>query len=319
MKIRTTKIDTNRRGKTLSYLLAAGLALAAAQFALAAYGGVELNVGTFNIRCQNKTDKGVLSWGSRKADVVDLIRKMKCDVIGLQEVTPPQMQYLKGALKEYGIVGVFRNADLKSGEASPVCYLKRRFDLVKEGTFWLSETPDKSGSKSWGAALPRICTYAILKDRSSGKRICFANAHTDHKSDAARVNGAKVIGERLKTVCEGAPVVLVGDHNCSDGNAASVYLRGIYTDAIYATKTPPRGPWRTYTGWVKIDKELSAASALKMKPSEREKANACRIDYIYVSPKVIDVLAYTTVSVTRKGVGAYCSDHFPSVSRIRLR
>ena len=181
--------------------------VAAAQFALASYGGAELNVGTFNIRCQNKTDKGVLSWGSRKADVVNLIRKMKCDVIG----------------------------------------------------------------------------------------------------------------ERLKTVCEGAPVVLVGDHNCSDGNAASVYLRGIYTDAIYATKTPPRGPWRTYTGWVKIDKELSAASALKMKPSEREKANACRIDYIYVSPKVIDVLAYTTVSVTRKGVGAYCSDHFPSVSRIRLR
>ena len=74
-----------------------------------------------------------------------------------------------------------------------------------------------------------------------------------------------------------------------------------------------------YNGWVKIDKELSAAAALKMKPSEREKANACRIDYIYVSPKVVDVLAYTTMSDTRKGSGAYYSDHFPSVSRIRLR
>ena len=316
MKSKTEGVLAAMKMKSAGVFLATAVALAAA---LPSYGGAELNVGTFNIRCQNKTDKGALSWDSRKADVVDLIRKMKCDVIGLQEVTPPQMQYLKGALEEYGIVGVFRNADLKSGEASPVCYLKSRFDLVKEGTFWLSENPDKRGSKSWGAALPRICTYAILKDRSSGKRICFANAHTDHKSGAARVNGSKVIAERLKTACEGAPVVLVGDHNCSDGDAACAYLRGIYTDAIYSSKTPPSGPWRTYNGWVKIDKEISAASALKMKPSEREKPNACRIDYIYVSPKVVDVLTYATVSDTRKGSGAYYSDHFPSVSRIRLR
>lgn len=44
MKIRTTKIDTNRRGKTLSYLLAAGLT-----FAVAGSGTATVNGGSLTL------------------------------------------------------------------------------------------------------------------------------------------------------------------------------------------------------------------------------------------------------------------------------
>ena len=42
-----------------------------------------------------------------------------------------------------------------TGEASPVCYRKSRFEELKKGTFWLSETPDTPGLKGWGAACPQ--------------------------------------------------------------------------------------------------------------------------------------------------------------------
>ncbi len=35
-------------------------------------------------------------------------------------------------------------------------------DGAVPGTFWLSETSDVPGSRGWDAALPRICTYAVL-------------------------------------------------------------------------------------------------------------------------------------------------------------
>ena len=189
----------------------------------------------------------------------------------------------------------------------PVCYLKKRFDLVKGGTFWLSATPDKPGSRSWGTSLPRACSWALLRDKVSGKRLCFANAHTDHKSGEARVNGVKVVASRLDKVREGAPVVLVGDHNCTDNEAPAAYLRTVYDDAIFVTKAPPKGPWRSFTGWNKRD-DITAAAACKLKPGDTAAGRVHRIDFIYVSKRGVDVLGYLTVNVRRKNAdSAWCS------------
>ena len=77
-------------------------------------------------------------------------------------------------------------------------YRKDRFDAVKSGTFWLSETPDAPGSKSWNAVCPRICTWVQLADKATGRTFCFANAHTDHKSELARTDGMKLIMKRMR-------------------------------------------------------------------------------------------------------------------------
>lgn len=280
----------------------------------------DFRVGTFNIRCVSTKDKGARSWNVRKGDVAFLIRKLNCDVIGLQEVTPPQMKFLKERMgADYGFVGEFRNSDRKSGEAVPVCYRKSRFDLVKGGTFWLSKTPDRPGSRSWGTSLPRSCSWALLKDKASGRRLCFANTHTDHKSNAARVNGVKVVAGRLAKVSEGAPVVLVGDHNCSDDEEPAAYLRKVYDDAMFVSRKPPLGPWRSFSAWNKQVREVSAAAALRMKPGDRANGRVHRIDFIYVSKKAVDVMAYITVNARRKAVDEYYSDHFPVLAKIRIR
>ena len=286
-----------------------------------------VRVGTYNIRhCRSRgqlIDKldGENFWDLRKADTAAFLRRLDLDVFGLQEVYPEQLAYLRAALPEYTFVGEHRNADRVSGEASPVCYRTSRFEAVRSGTFWLSETPDVPGSKSWETAAPRICSYLILRDRRTGGTFCFANTHTDHRSALAREKGMLLIIERMKTFGEGAPIVFVGDHNCFETSAPSLAVAKILDNAMRTSETSPRGSWRTFNGWDWRDRDITIAEALR-ETSEfrnstdyRARVGGVRIDYIYVSPGM-RVLDYETVNAPRPGLKRYPSDHFPVVSTL---
>lgn len=293
-----------------------------------------LRVGSYNIRTQAPDKHTPNAWEERKADLVELIRNMDLDVLGMQEVCPGQAEYITNALPQYAMVGEYRNADRKSGEASPVCYRTDRFEVVKYGTFWLSETPEVPGSKGWGAACPRVCTWAILKSRANGSQFCFANTHTDHISELARKEGMLLIVRRMREFApKGAPIVFTGDHNCRETEAPSVAVSEILKNALYASETPPEGPWRTFTGWTWRDKEYPTGEALKLQPRVRNARKGSpdadksknggyvwedcgpRIDYIYVS-KGTRVLSYATRGDARPGKKLYPSDHFPVVAVI---
>ena len=293
---------------------------------------VTVRVGTYNIRLSGGADAGTPNaWALRKDDLVALVKKQDLDVFGLQEVCPDQAQYLSAKMPEFGFVGEHRNADRVSGEASPVVYRKDRFEVEKSGTFWLSETPDVSGVKGWGAACPRVCSYAVLRDRRTGRRFCFANTHTDHVSAEAREKGMLLVIERMKDFGKGCPIVFTGDHNCRETAAPAKAVSKILANAMLVTETPPKGPWRTFTGWRWREKEHAAVEALKFPPEVRNSGAAKkfdkdsaepppvnfgpRIDYIYVSPG-IRVLDYATVADARPGLKLYPSDHFPVVSTV---
>lgn len=306
-------------------MISAVTVLLAAFFAAASYGADRcaptLRVGTYNIRLATGDAGTPNAWTNRCGDVVALIRKLRLDAFGLQEVRPEQAEFLRKALDEFEFVGEHREADRKSGEASPVFYRKSRFRHEKAGTFWLSETPDVPGRKGWGAACPRVCSYLILRDTASGRRLCFANVHTDHVSALARKNGMMLVIRRMKEFGDGAPIVFVGDHNCNETEAPALAVAAVLRDAVHVSETPPRGAWRTFNGWRWREKEISAVEALKL-PSEvrnSRKGSPCgsRIDYVYVSPG-IRVLDCVTVDETRPGTRLYPSDHFPVVATIAL-
>ena len=298
-----------------------------------------VKVGTYNIRLSGSNgsaDRGTPNaWEERKEDLLELVRRLDLDVFGLQEVCPDQAQFLRDNLAGYEFVGEHRNADRKSGEASPVCYRKSRFEALDKGTFWLSETPDTPGLKGWGAACPRVCSYLILRDRSTGRKFCFANTHTDHVSALAREKGMLLVIERMKKFGEGVPIVFTGDHNCRETESPAKAVSAILKDALYVSENRQRGSWRTFSGWKWQDRETLAVEALKFTPEVRnakkgspdaaknffgghpyEKFGA-RIDYIYVSPGV-RVLDFETVNAPRPGKKLYPSDHFPVVATIEL-
>ena len=312
--------------KILATLLAVSLA---AGCGIMREENATVKVGTYNIRCQNG-DKGTPNaWDERKGDLADLIRRLDFDVLGLQEVCAGQADYLTNSLPQYAMVGVHRTDGKRRGEASPVFYRKDRFEALKSGTFWLSETPEVPGSISWGAACTRICTWALLKDRRTGKTLCFANTHTDHISALARKNGMLLIIERMKKFAPGGtPIVFTGDHNCRETEEPAVAVSKLLKNALYASETPPAGAWRSFSGWTWRDREYSAVDALNMplnvrnarkgSPDAEKSRNGgyvwedCggRIDYIYVSDGV-RVKSYATHTDARPGKKLYPSDHFP--------
>ena len=259
-----------------------------------------IRAGSYNIRLNSehvaKVD-GENRWELRKADLVDLVKKMDLDVFGLQEVCPDQAQYLRENLSEYEFVGEHREADRRSGEASPVCYRKSRFEALKKGTFWLSETPDVPGLKGWGAACPRVCSYLILKDKVTGRRFCFANTHTDHVSALAREKGMLLIIERMREFGAGAPIVFTGDHNCGYDDAPAKAVRQVLRDARDLAEVADRGPQMTWHDWGKV--------------------TDMRLDYIYVSDGT-RVFDFVTHDDRRLGTDLYPSDHFPVTATIVL-
>ncbi|MGB1260282.1 MAG: endonuclease, partial [Akkermansiaceae bacterium] len=119
---------------------------------------------SYNIRYDAGGDRGERDWKQRRGKVTDFILSQKPSVIGLQEVLYKQLLDVEKKLTEYGRVGVGRDDAKKRGEFSPIFYRKSDWKLDSNGTFWLSDTPKKPGSKSWGNGIPRICTWARLLD-----------------------------------------------------------------------------------------------------------------------------------------------------------
>lgn len=153
-----------------------------------------LQLMTYNIRYDNPND-GPNAWPNRKDYVTSQLAFYEPDVFGIQEALHHQVEQISNALPQYNHVGIARDGE-KLGEASPIFYKISRFELVQQNTFWLSETPNKI-SKGWDAALNRICTYVLLKDKKSKQKFWVFNTHLDHMGELARTNSIQLILSKI--------------------------------------------------------------------------------------------------------------------------
>lgn len=189
---------------------------ASAQTTLPSQHG-DLRVMSFNIRLDTKSDKEN-QWPHRRELWVSTVKAFDPDLLGLQEVLPGQAKDIRAALGDYEMIGRGRNAG-GDGEASSLLFRRSRFERVNDGVFWLSPTPDTPGSKGWDAQLPRVCTWAELKDRDADAkhaRLFYFNTHWDHIGDEARQQSASLMRKRIVEIAGDAPVIVTGDFNCSD-------------------------------------------------------------------------------------------------------
>jgi endonuclease/exonuclease/phosphatase family metal-dependent hydrolase len=223
-----------------------------------------LRVVTYNIRYDNPGD-GPNVWTNRREAMVKYLQETKADLIGLQEVLPGQRDYLAGELTDFAVYSVGRD-DGEKGEATPILYRKDRFELVEKGSFWLSDTPDKPGSKGWDAALPRVASWVKLRvvarrvsedatptrRASEGDRsLLFVNTHFDHRGAGARLESAKLLVRKINELAgegdQALPVILTGDFNCTARQAPYAALTSGATDkqklldAQHASKSPHTG------------------------------------------------------------------------------
>ena len=301
---------------------AAGLFASAAD----AVAPVRIRASSYNVRYKTNEDTGDKSWDSRKAILCDFLKEIDPDVIGFQEVDPPQMSDLKALLTDYEIFGKHREAD-NTRRGTPIAFKKSRFALLESRTFWLSLTPDVPGSKDLGdgyaGSEPETCTWAILQDHDTRGVFCFFSTHLDHKQDELRRRQMVIAVEKVMAYAgRGAPVILVGDMN-SDETAPAIadVACSRLIDACLASQTVPTGPWRTFNSWSWKKNEVSCAEALaSCSPAERtanKETFGNRIDYILVSAGT-KVESFAVRNDSQPGKEQYPSDHYPVVAELLL-
>lgn len=192
----------------------------------------DLKFISFNIRLGSSWSKGQDGphyWDNRKEAVVSMIRQEKPDAIGMQEVLPNQLAYLESALTGYQCLGVGREDGKSQGEHMAIFFKKDRLELVKGGTYWLSQTPD-SVSMGWDAACHRTVTMALLRDRQTGRQLLYMNTHLDHMGPVARAESTKLL-TRLAAQWAGdnIPILIGGDMNSNERDTIfnSFYQAGL--------------------------------------------------------------------------------------------
>jgi endonuclease/exonuclease/phosphatase family metal-dependent hydrolase len=174
-----------------------------------------LKVMSYNLRLDTPYDS-INQWPNRTDKVVALITKYNPDIIGVQEALHHQLQDLLKKLPEYSYCGVGRDDGKEQGEYSAILFRNSRFGLLDTKTYWLSETMDLPGSKSWDAAITRVFTTARFFDRDTKKEFLMVNTHFDHLGQIARLNSAKMIKIYLEGLRGGGtelPVIVSGDFN----------------------------------------------------------------------------------------------------------
>ena len=272
-------------------LLAAMLALFLVARSLAgAESPRPVAVTSFNIRYGTAAD-GDNRWERRRELVLEVLRDGG-DVLGLQEAMPFQVREIAAALPGFAVESRTREADPAEGEACPILWRTERFeaDHSDRGTFWLSETPETPGSRSWDAALPRIATFVRLVDRADGRGFYVFNTHLDHRGGKAREESSRLIARRIaERKRPEEPVVLLGDLNDGPGSVAvrtlvSAGLRDAWRDANQTAAEAG-----TFNGW-------------------NDSAGAGRIDFVLAT---VGLVAMSAEIDTRRPDGRWPSDHLP--------
>ncbi len=296
------------RRLALSALVAAGLAhLGAAETPaspLPAAPSRDVRVMSYNVRLSAAND-GENAWPKRIELFFAPLTAFDPDLVGFQEVLADQHDLIVARLAAtHSFAGVARNDGARSGEWSLVGYRSARFEKLDGGTFWLSETPEVPGSKSWDAALTRICTWVRLRDRTTGRDFVFANTHFDHRGTVARRESAKLLSARLPKLAAGGPALLCGDFNVTEDTPAyAEFVRPAAPDAlrwtdafraVHPERTPDEASFNGFKGTVK----------------------GSRIDFIFHTPHWIARAA--AIDRTQRD-GRYPSDHYPVTATLSLR
>ena len=209
---------------------------------------------SYNIRYGTASD-GTNSWQYRYGASAMMLDDQKPDVVGLQEALSDQVQYLTMALdKTYKAVGVGRDDGKKAGEIMAVLYNFKTTKLLKWGTFWLSDTPDVP-SRGWDGACNRCATWAILKDKATGKKFFFVNTHIDHVGAEAQQKGVKLVADKIAELNkEGLPVIVTGDFNMEVSNASLAPMKEGFQNASEAAVVTD--DHFSYNGWGKASSTI---------------------------------------------------------------
>lgn len=261
-------------------------------------------------------------WENRKISVIEAIKQMDPDVLGIQEPLDPQIEYIQENLDAYSYFGSKDNSGMNVG----LFFKKERFDLVDQNSFHL-ESPDQTfeqvtNNSAWKAKRKELI-HLKLMDKKTAKILHVFNAHLSFFQADWREMDAAVTFQRAKDVLEKegdqSQVVIMGDWNTFpaqldsssmpfwDGSRIQKIIKGdLFLDADQEALMGHMGPISTFTNDPKEE---------KITPFKGQGTPGVVLDHIFISKKMTPlVYAVNPILID----GEFPSDHMPVVTDLIL-
>ncbi len=224
----------------------------------------------------------VLLREERMGPTFAMLLELHPDVIGLQEVSDVHRECIanNSDFADYGMVGSPAKPVLHE-QGVYVMYDKTKYELVRWGIEWLSETPEVEHSYVREAEeentnrlelekgimhQPRKAVYVVLRDRETGRIFGFCDTHLGHTpvgsvqeiSDLIRYRQAKILVDLIeegKVFEKGIPFAVVGDMNSQPYMAPHKEFLRILDDAWTSAEIQPDIHQKTLHGYKKENRE----------------------------------------------------------------
>lgn len=244
---------------------------------------MKIDIISFNIRCCD--DPNGNSIAERAPRLEEVISRYPADIIAFQEYRPqwePFISEYYGA--GYDMFLKYRNETVDM-EGAPILWRKDKFDCVGTGYFWLSDTPEKE-SRGWDELYNcyRMCEYAVLKEKSSGKTFTVMNTHFGF-GDNGQVKSASLIYDYSKKISQ-YPTFVLGDFNMTPDSLG-------------------------YSEMIKKFRDVNASTAKDLRTTYHgynpETINNEHIDYCFIDENIKPI---NQKIITDTVVGRYPSDHY---------
>jgi endonuclease/exonuclease/phosphatase family metal-dependent hydrolase len=182
-----------------------------------AAGGLELEVMSLNLRWG--PDPEPHDWPSRRPLVAALLRDEAPDVVGLQE---SRAEYLDELLPQLPAYAAY---PLDGERQNTILYRSERFRLDAATSDAENDRSD-APEQDWGPGSVRLPRCARLVERRSGAGFYVFNNHFDHRYAPSRAWSAATLIDRIRARTRADPVILTGDFNAGEHDAAIRYLLG---------------------------------------------------------------------------------------------
>ena len=240
--------------------------------------GKEYTVMSFNLMYNNPYQD--------LAPALVQIRESAPDILGVQECTEHFYDVLCKALgNEYGVVGEINDTSWQNWR-NAIFYRKDKFELIETKTQWLSTTPSIM-SKLGVAEQYRILTYAVLKDKETGKTFVHCNTHMGFGAEE-RPMQYNILVKLLSKL--DYPMLITGDFNVDPSYEYYAQMNSAgYQSAHEMTSNNDNVPT----------------------------LNTSMIDFCFVTPDTINVTSHRVLEELVDGKDT--SDHNPVVVKFRLR
>lgn len=256
-------------------------------------------------------------WENRKFAVIESIRQMDPDILGVQEPLDPQVEFLKENLNEYFYFGSKDNCDMNLG----IFFKKDRFVLIDQNAFHLESSSidftHVTQSQSWESKKKELI-HLKLMDKKTAQVFHIFNVHLSFFSTDWREMDAHVTHQKAREILdqEGdlSHVVIMGDCNTFpsridttslpfwDGQRVEKIIKGVdFLDADQEAILGHMGPISTFTN----DPNNSKAA-----PFCGHGTPGVILDHIFISKKITPLI-YAVNPITVEG--EFPSDHMPVV------